>query len=707
MVTKENVLKLTNLELAFQRLKFSPHHIHKDLYYSVLKDIEPFREEYFELLNEKFSLTDRLKNLGIARTYLPKKGGFVRPITYIGFEALLIYQAIANKLAESFYSSVSRNYNKITFGNHFNANCNSKFVLLPWKKRWKSYRKVSRNLIEERGFNYVVEFDIASFYDSIDHKLLMKCLSRELEKDIADILLSILQFSHSDFEHIKPGSGSGIPQGPIASIILSEIFLDFYIDQYFLKQMQRNEIAYIRYADDIRVFSQSKVVAKKFVTLLDLLCRNSGLIPQPLKVGVSFYENSRELIDQDVNKFSQIQNQYKKSGKLKSKVYRNALNLIKEMLKTGKFNKTKFAFYIYKLDKDDELRDLILANITEWYEFCDQMLFYLKKHYADDEDTISKLIDLFIIKENFFLDYPVYLFLDKFCSYIQFSAESFLKLYNRRKAGKWLSKVSLIRWALHWRQKDILLSLDANDVENILLKRELLCSQYTITDNLALKKQMEIRMLKDEHADLSFKAVSLIYERLLFDSGSDLSFLENIRNPVIEKILKGSKHNPVADTLTKQDIITRDPTTFFSDKIFSNEHEFEQLSVLCNFSVNYFQDKNYKLFIDSLDQFNQIVVERLFCLENGNRSSVNFGALLKNESFISTDMIGVRDILSEIHQLRNGELHPKNIKTGKFYPSNRVFEQKDQVMKKIFPEWLNAIEEILAWYDRKAALTKA
>jgi len=188
--------------------------------------MEPHRKEYFDFIHEKFLITDRVNNPEIARVYLPKKGGFIRPITYIGFEALLIYQAISN---------------------------------------------------------YVLDFDIASFYDSIDH--------------------------------INPGSGSGIPQGPIASTIISEIFLDYYIDQYFSKQMRKNEIVYIRYADDIRVFSQDKAIAKKFVTLLDLLCRNSGLIPQSLKVDINFYENSRELVDQDIKKFSQIQKKYKKTGK--------------------------------------------------------------------------------------------------------------------------------------------------------------------------------------------------------------------------------------------------------------------------------------------------------------------------------------------------------------------------------------------------------
>jgi hypothetical protein len=701
MVTKEDVFNLNNLEVAFQRLKFGPRHIHKTFYWKALKDIEPFREDYFQLLIEKFSSTDRVENTGIVRTYLPKSGGFVRPITYVKFESLLVYQAIANKCAESFYPSLKRNYNIITFGNHFNADHLSKFSFLQWKKRWKRYQEVSKNLIDLRGFHYVVDFDIASFYDSIDHKLLTKCLRKNLSPNVVTILLSILQLSHSDFVHINPGRGSGIPQGPIGSIIISEIFLDFYIDQYFAKHTQRNEIAYIRYADDIRVFSQEKKISKRFITILDLLCRNSGLIPQSSKVIINFYENSRDIIDQDIRKFSQVQRHYQNTGQLKAKTLRKAHNSVKEMLETGKFDKTKFSFYIYKLNKDKELRDLLIASITEKYEYCDPILFYLRKHYSEDEDTIKKLVELFIIEDNFFLDYPIFSFLNKFLSIIPFSEDLFFKMYNRKEATTWLSKVPLIRWALHWEQKEIILSLNAGEIDNMILRRELLSSQHSIAESQSLRRKIEINMLNDEHVDLSFNGISLIYHRLMFNSDSDHTLLHNSGNIILDKILKGSKHNPVAESLRKFEEINHDPTTFFSANIFSDENEFDQLSVLCNFSVNYFSDNNYNRFIDSVDQFNHITIERLFYITRGERPKEDFGSLLKNESFLSKEMIGVRDTLLEIHRRRNGELHPKDIITGKFYSRRRAFTEMTEVLKRIFPEWLAAIEEILVWYELK------
>lgn len=699
MIQKSDVFEKNNLELSFQRLKFSSRHIHKKLYRDALKDIEAFREDYFGLVIDKYRTINSVDDHCVVRVYLPKTGGFVRPITYIGFEALLIYQSIANKLAESFYETMSRNYNKLTFGNHFNCDFSSPFMFSPWKERWKRYQQFSKSLIEENGFNFVVDFDIASFYDSIDHKLLENSLNKYLDENLIDLLLSILKLSHSDFKHITPCCGSGIPQGPVASIVIAEIFLHFYLDQFFLKQVQRNEVSYIRYADDIRVFSRNKSTAQKFITLLDLLCRNSGLIAQSSKVGVKFYTDSRTLIDEDVKKFSQIQTYYKRTGSLKAKDSRRALNLIKEMLKSGIIDKTKFNFYIYKVEKDEELKDLILANICEKYEFCDPMLAYLKKHYSEDNVVINKLTEFFIINDNFFLDYPLYSLLEIFQKHLPFNSDYFYKIFNRKETGKWLSKISLIKWALYYNEKEVLDSLNVDDIENILLKREILSAQHKLSNGLAVKQQRELKMLNSSHPDLLFKAINLIYGRVLFDTPTSYSFSDLPDNYILNKVLKGKNHNPVADTLKKQYPFHNNVFNLFSIEVFDDENEFEQLSVLCNFLTIHYKEKSYKLFIDSIDQFNHILVERLFYIKNGNRPSENYGALLENESFLSLDMIGVRDIFLNIHKIRNGELHPKDKKTNKFHSGNMAFQQKKKSMDKIFSDWLEAVQEILNWYS--------
>ena len=214
-----------------------------------------------------------------------------------------------------------------------------------------------------------------------------------------------------------------------------------------------------------------------------------------------------------------------------------------------------------------------------------------------------------------------------------------------------------------------------------------------------MKNKLTENILNDNNIDLSSNAILLFFRKLLFESDYEISLLNETKNPLINKILKGRKFNPVIDTLSKLNFCENTPNMFFTEEVFAEEHEFKQLSILCNTLVKCFQDKNYKLFIDSIDQFNNIVVERLFLFKLNKRPSNDYGSVLKNDSFISREMIGVRENFCEIHQLRNIELHPKDSKSGKFNSGKNTFKQKAQTMEKIFSEWKNSILEIIKWYN--------
>lgn len=699
MLTLNDIFNIDNLELSFQRLKSAPKRtLHKEIYWEALKDIEPFRSDYFEFLIEKFKDNQNIAKYNINRVYLPKKNGFVRPITYIGLESLLIYQAIANKLISEYYPSISNNYNKITFGNHFNSNFNSEFQLRSWKKCWKRYQEKSKDLIDNRDLSYVVEFDIASFYDSIDHKLLKKALKKNVDELVIELLISILELSHSNFKHIQPGSGSGIPQGPSASIVISELFLHYYIDNYFYDKVKGSDIDYTRYADDIRVFASNKNIAKKYITILDLLCRDSGLIPQTSKVDIIFYQNSRDMIDQDIQKFSNIQKKFNISKTLKSKDSKKAEILIIEMLKNKDINKTKFNFFMYKIGKNNEIKDLILLNLINIYEFCDPIIYYLKKYYLDDSSVKSFLIEHFIENNKFFLDYPLYIFLKYYYTDLEFNSRHFFKLFNDNNNNKWLSKIILIKWAELNDKKEIIDSIDSSHIKNELLKREIMCAQYRLTKDLELQKVKEKDLLKYNKSDLVFKSISLMYGRVLFKT--NLEHLEEsiTNNPLLNKIINSMSYNTVSQNLKEYNSLINNPDNLFNYNIFNEKNEFSQLSLLSNFILRSTSDYNYKLFIDSIDQFNQIMVERMFIVKTGARPE-SYGSILQSENFLYNELIGVQETLRDIHSLRCGDLHPKNLKTGIFNSTDNSYQNKKNAIDYIVPKWLKSIDNILHWYN--------
>lgn len=99
----------------------------------------------------------------------------------------------------------------------------------------------------------MVEADIRSFFDTLDHDWLL----RFLEHDIADrkfigIIHRLLKAGiMEDGKLLEKGEGS--PQGGGASPILANIYLHYVLDLWFEKVVMRQcygEAYLIRYADD-------------------------------------------------------------------------------------------------------------------------------------------------------------------------------------------------------------------------------------------------------------------------------------------------------------------------------------------------------------------------------------------------------------------------------------------------------------------------
>lgn len=74
----------------------------------------------------------------------------------------------------------------------------------------------------------------------------------------------------------------GIPQGPMASDFLTEVFL-LPLDE----AMKRTGIPYIRYVDDIRVLAKSEEDARRAAIVLEMECRRWSLIPHGSKFKAS------------------------------------------------------------------------------------------------------------------------------------------------------------------------------------------------------------------------------------------------------------------------------------------------------------------------------------------------------------------------------------------------------------------------------------
>jgi len=136
---------------------------------------------------------------------------------------------------------------------------------------WKNFDEESIAKIRA-GATFVVVADISAFYENIDIGLLMSDVrATGAPKQAFDQLSTCL----NKWAQV---SGRGIPQGQTPSDILAKLYLNT-VDEN-LKHMGYD---HLRYVDDIRVFCQSELEAKRLLIDLSRLLRRRGLNLQSAK----------------------------------------------------------------------------------------------------------------------------------------------------------------------------------------------------------------------------------------------------------------------------------------------------------------------------------------------------------------------------------------------------------------------------------------
>lgn len=269
----EELIKVENLRLAFFRLQTANRNIYKEIYYEDLKIFGLFIEENLISLSNELS-EEIYSPESSYKIYIPKKNDLVRPLSVLKFKDLLVYHAIINIISDSVYEEIFPYYNTYIFANTYNNSKENEkdkiFFFKPWKKQWNTFEEKTKKYYND-GYRFLSEFDIASFFDTIDHYILEQLLinTYKIDSRIVKLLLTILESCTNDHNNKCFRSKHGIPQGPIGSAFLADLYL-FNLDLEVIKLIRKNiDIKYIRYVDDIRIFSKDILNAKKLIRHLD------------------------------------------------------------------------------------------------------------------------------------------------------------------------------------------------------------------------------------------------------------------------------------------------------------------------------------------------------------------------------------------------------------------------------------------------------
>jgi group II intron reverse transcriptase/maturase len=131
------------------------------------------------------------------------------------------------------------------------------------------------------GYQDIIDLDLKSFFDVVNHDLLMSILYRKVKDERLLRLIRKYLKTGMMIGGIEQQRQEGTPQGSPLSPLLSNILLD-ELD----RELSKRGLSFVRYADDCSIFLQSKRAAKR------VLERITVFIEQKLKLKVNTQKTS-------------------------------------------------------------------------------------------------------------------------------------------------------------------------------------------------------------------------------------------------------------------------------------------------------------------------------------------------------------------------------------------------------------------------------
>lgn len=608
----ESFISKENFILAYNRIKTVKRNEYKEFFY---KDFEAF-EMFFEK-----NIDQLINNIqeGIyephecEKYYMPKKKNLARPISLICLIDQIVYQALANIIADIFYPAMHKYFNLNIFGNIFKPtnSVDSIFFFERWKIQWKKFNDIKRTNYYD-GYQYAVTFDIASFYDLIDHNILCAILKEfNVEEDLIILLKKCFsQWTISATDGFNFKKSCGIPQGPISSSFFSEVYL-FKLDEKLRKQ---KNIKYTRYADDISIMAKDHLECQIAVVYLDLIARDLSLIPQTEKIGIEYIESIDKYIKNISTKFSKISRLYTKNdNKLNSKNHTTLKKLLVETINLGEMDKTIIRFAIYRLNKDSSIRDILLLNLDKMELFYKEIIYYFGKYYPSDEDFI-KYLSSFLLKDSVLYQYNKSLIF-RDCKDLPYDEDIYRSNYKNADRF-WIVKYQLINWLKNNDQLELIVQYDdVND--NYFIQREVNYMKFEHYTNDTSQKLLLEKLISSSDVMISLHGLNIWYRSFFSEPKIDAC------NDYIKRIIEGHESDYFKYVMQKE----------FSIEISEN------FTKLCKKTDEIYNGikENLRIFINqkninpseslmALDLFNNIIFDIIS--ENKGYSKGNFGSAL-------------------------------------------------------------------------------
>ena len=228
------------------------------------------KAEYGEHLEDHLrDLSARLKRQAYRpapkrRSYVPKAGSAKgRPLGISNFEDKIVEEATRRAL-EPIYEAVFED---------------SSYGYRPGRSPHQCLDALGRTLQQER-IAHVVEADIQSYFDTVNHAWLVKFLRHRIgDERVIRLIIRMLKSGVLE-DGLVHATEEGTPQGSILSPLLSNIYLHYVLDLWFSRRVRRQcrgTAYYFRFADDFVACFQYQGDADRFRDRLDDRLEGFGL----------------------------------------------------------------------------------------------------------------------------------------------------------------------------------------------------------------------------------------------------------------------------------------------------------------------------------------------------------------------------------------------------------------------------------------------
>ncbi len=240
----EEMCSYENLENAFNRAKRG-----KTLKHYVIDFEKNLKENLMQLRAELLMQTYSPQPLKTFILRDPK----TRKISKSAFRDRVVHHAVCNLIEPVFDSRFIHDSfaNRLGKGT-FNA-----------VKRFDEFkRKVSKNHTIKC---YALKADIKSYFDNVDHKILLQILGKRIKDERAMLLIMKILANH------KGGSaGKGMPLGNLTSQFFANVYLN-ELDQYVKHKLGIKY--YLRYVDDFAILHQSCEALEGYKRQIDIFLK--------------------------------------------------------------------------------------------------------------------------------------------------------------------------------------------------------------------------------------------------------------------------------------------------------------------------------------------------------------------------------------------------------------------------------------------------